>query len=96
VRSFRNKFPVGTSFSLSYSTVIVCEVATISRVTEFVCFLPFSSVYDPKTCVCHGNWVDMIRDETSARIVGNGIQWFEIAYGVIIVFFTRVGGATDY
>ena len=35
----------------------------------------------------------MIRDETSARIVGIGIQWFEIAYGVITVFFTRVGGA---
>lgn len=28
----------------------------------------------------------MIRDETSTRIVGNEIQWFEIAYGVIKKF----------
>ncbi|KAI0279430.1 hypothetical protein BGY98DRAFT_1145959 [Russula aff. rugulosa BPL654] len=55
---------------------IVCEVAAISRVNEIVCFSPFSSAHDPKTCAYHGNWVDVRRDETLG-IAGMKIRWFE-------------------
>lgn len=37
----------------------------------------------------------MIRDETSTRIVGNEIQWFEIAYGVINKFFGKTDRMAD-